>query len=143
MNNITLDNFRNDVKAVIPDGKTFKKRISSSFQESMFSVISKYLPELKDSEIRKIGRAILLTTYEDCVEIVLTCLKNSYKIKGLQIFRALRLEEVKLLNEKENIEPEIDRRYFCESCGRRDGKCHPTSGYCYHCRTDNWKLKED
>lgn len=138
-----LNEFRNEIDELIPKYKTFKRRIPISLQKNVSLVISKYLSELKDTEITKIVRKILFNPSEDHVETVLTSLKDSYKNKGLKQFISLRLEEIKILNEKDNIIPEIDKRYFCESCGKKDGKCHPESGYCYHCRTDNWKSREN
>lgn len=35
--------------------------------------------------------------------------------------------------------PSIDKAYYCETCGSHSGKCHPTTGYCFVCGTDNWK----
>lgn len=35
--------------------------------------------------------------------------------------------------------PSIDKEYYCETCGSHSGKCHPTTGYCFVCGTDNWK----
>lgn len=35
--------------------------------------------------------------------------------------------------------PTINKEYTCETCGSRSGKCHPQTGYCFICGTDNWK----
>ena len=36
------------------------------------------------------------------------------------------------------LEPSVDKRYYCATCGSRSGKCHPDTGYCFLCDTDNW-----
>ena len=36
--------------------------------------------------------------------------------------------------------PHIDKTYYCATCGSRSGKCHPDTGYCFLCDTDNWTI---
>lgn len=49
------------------------------------------------------------------------------------------LEERKIIVSERNkgLKPEYDKRYYCATCGSKDGAEHPESGYCFHCDTDN------
>lgn len=47
-----------------------------------------------------------------------------------------RIKAVAIVND--NLTPCIDNRYVCETCGTL-GQCHPITGYCFICDTDNWK----
>lgn len=47
-----------------------------------------------------------------------------------------------LLNKKNHVIPVYDKTNQCDTCGSKDGKEMPNSGYCYHCHTDNWKKIE-
>lgn len=38
-----------------------------------------------------------------------------------------------------NTTPEIDLRYWCESCGSKSGECDPVTGFCFHCGADDWE----
>lgn len=39
----------------------------------------------------------------------------------------------------EGLAPSIDKDDYCETCGSRSGECHPKTGYCFVCDTDNWE----
>jgi hypothetical protein len=50
-----------------------------------------------------------------------------------------RINVISLRNK--NISPVYDTDYYCGTCGMKDGSEHPTTGFCFHCDTDNWILK--
>jgi hypothetical protein len=48
-------------------------------------------------------------------------------------------ERISLVRERNNgLIPCIDKEYFCETCGSKDGREHPDTAYCFYCDTDNW-----
>lgn len=38
--------------------------------------------------------------------------------------------------------PGIDDLYWCETCGSHSHMCHPQTGFCFHCNTNNWEPKD-
>jgi len=38
-----------------------------------------------------------------------------------------------------DITPDVDADFICDTCGSRNGECHPDSGFCFLCDTDNWR----
>ena len=73
--------------------------------------------------------------------------KQIYKVRKFYLSRntdkMMMLEERKALvkERNKNIKPEYDKRYYCGTCGSKDGAEHPKTGYCFNCDTDNWILK--
>ena len=51
------------------------------------------------------------------------------------LISVLKQEAVRL---NKGLTPEIDKKYYCETCGSRSGECHPQTSYCFACDTDNW-----
>lgn len=37
-----------------------------------------------------------------------------------------------------NLIAEINKDYYCGTCGSKDGRSHPDTSYCFYCDTDNW-----
>jgi len=33
---------------------------------------------------------------------------------------------------------DINKEYYCGTCGSKDGRSHPDSSFCFYCDTDNW-----
>ena len=53
--------------------------------------------------------------------------------------RLVELLKEHTAHRNKGLTPTIDKEYTCETCGSRSGKCHPRTGYCFICGTDNWK----
>jgi hypothetical protein len=56
-----------------------------------------------------------------------------------KVRRLVELLKEHTARQNKGLKPTIDKEYTCETCGSRSGKCHPTTGYCFVCGTDNWK----
>lgn len=70
------------------------------------------------------------------VEEQLTSVSRAFKIEALHPLLESRKKEVAIVTA--GIKPYVDKDYWCGTCGSRSGKCHPDTGYCYICDTDNW-----
>lgn len=74
--------------------------------------------------------------------------KQIHKVRKFYLSRntdkMMMLEERKAVVKERNksIQPEYDKRYYCGTCGSKDGAEHPKTGYCFYCDTDNWISKE-
>lgn len=61
-----------------------------------------------------------------------------YESKDGFIRNALN-RRIKIVAEiNDDLEPHIDNRYICDTCGTV-GQCHPVTDYCFICDTDNWR----
>lgn len=63
--------------------------------------------------------------------------KETLKLSRYKINK--RVEEVKIFNEIEQPAHEPDTRHICNTCRKQPSIQLSDSGYCYYCRTDNWK----
>lgn len=50
-----------------------------------------------------------------------------------------RIEQIKSENAERDMTPYVDSRYICETCFSPDHLNDPENGFCWHCRTDDWK----
>lgn len=48
-----------------------------------------------------------------------------------------KITQAKINNK--GLTPYIDMDYWCETCGSKTGECHPVTGYCFICDSDNWE----
>lgn len=65
-----------------------------------------------------------------------------FKKKADWVSRLIEMRRTFIKERNINLKSEVDKRYFCGTCGSRDGLEHPISAYCFHCDTDNWYNKE-
>ena len=70
-------------------------------------------------------------------EEVLISVRRAFEAEALIPLLERRKEQVPILNA--GVEPCIDKNYWCETCGSTTGECHPDTGYCFICDTDNWE----
>lgn len=66
--------------------------------------------------------------------------KAPYRSCNQKILCLVELLKEHTARHNKGLTPTIDKNYTCETCGSRSGKSHPTTGYCFVCGTDNWKL---
>lgn len=48
-----------------------------------------------------------------------------------------QIEKTKV--ENQGLEPYINKDYYCLTCGSHSGECHPITGYCFICNSDDWE----
>ncbi len=65
--------------------------------------------------------------------------KAPYCSRDPKIQRLVELLKEHTARQNKALAPVINKEYTCETCGARSGKCHPQTGYCFICGTDNWK----
>lgn len=51
----------------------------------------------------------------------------------------LDARKAQVANQNAGITPYIDEKYWCETCGSRSGECHPDTGRCFICDSDDWE----
>lgn len=79
--------------------------------------------------------------YEESEKIIMSEIR-AYRSKNTAIKLALKFRIAETAKMNKGIEPSIDTRYWCETCGSHSHKCHPVTGYCFRCDTDNWRLEK-
>lgn len=67
--------------------------------------------------------------------------KAPYCSHDPKVRRLVELLKEYTARHNKGLKPTIDKHHTCETCGSRSGKCHPTTGYCFICGTDNWEEK--
>lgn len=65
--------------------------------------------------------------------------KAPFRSRDPKIRHLVSVLKEQAARQNKDLTPSIDKNYYCETCGSRSGKCHPTTGYCFICDTDNWK----
>jgi len=66
-------------------------------------------------------------------------LKRFYKSNSSINYQILASRLIIVKDRNKDIKPTTDENYYCCTCGYKDGKEHPDTGYCFHCDTDNWE----
>lgn len=64
--------------------------------------------------------------------------KSPYCSRDPKIVHLVSLLKQQAAQLNKDLTPTIDKNYMCATCGSRSGKCHPVTGYCFICGTDNW-----
>ena len=74
--------------------------------------------------------------YNGLEEIILRYDGRAFDNPALTDILEERIQKTK--EENKDLEPDIDERYWCETCGSHSHEEHPETGYCFICNTDNW-----
>lgn len=77
-----------------------------------------------------------ISKYE-LMEAKLLSVRRAYEDDTLKPLLSIRIQIVAEINK--DLSPLIDSTYWCETCGSHSGQCHPDTGYCFVCDTDNWE----
>ena len=64
---------------------------------------------------------------------------EAYKQSVINILNEITQRIQKTRKENKDLEPDIDKRYWCETCGSHSHETNPDTGYCFNCNTDNWE----
>lgn len=83
-----------------------------------------------------------MTPYEQTEKTVMSVIR-AYRSKDPDIKQALKLRKQYAKSLNKDLKPEIDKNYWCETCGSHSHQEHPVTGYCFICDTDNWIREKD
>lgn len=117
------------------------KMAEMHFINSVTTALKEILPDLSDTLLRNIAKNICGEIYGDYTEKILKSVKYAYKEPGLQTLLLQRIKETEEINKGQI--PDINKNYWCATCGSHSHITDPKSGYCYICNTDNWEPEED
>lgn len=121
--------------------RNLKQNADEEYRRQVAEIINIFVPGISKKKMGSILHKVCTDRYADSIdEIILMEYSPAYKNKKLKDLLVSRIEDVKEKNK--GFEPSIDKRYWCETCGSHSHECHPGTGYCFHCDTDNWKAEK-
>lgn len=130
MANDTMDNVRAGVCWANCTGATREQKLGAFFGTVM--------PEMPQEDVETfLKRMQPEQTDERTDEQILLSVRRAYEHPNLRPALQARIRQVAQQNK--GMKPDIDMNYWCETCGSTSGKCHPDTGYCFICDTDNWE----
>lgn len=75
---------------------------------------------------------------DDLFEKQINKVRRFYLSRNSDKIEMLRERKIIASYRNNNLSPEYNKEYYCGTCGSKDGAEHPSTGYCFHCDTDNW-----
>lgn len=108
------------------------------YLNSVLKILGQIVPDIDMESREKIAKNICWEKHDtDPDEIILMYDGRAFENPALADILTERIQRIRKKNKE--IEPEIDKRYWCETCGSHSHATNPDTGYCFHCDTDNWE----
>ena len=112
---------------------------NEAYRNSVIKILNEIVPGLDWDYYEDTATKICWTRHGQMSpdEIILMHDGRAFDNSALIDLLTERIRKTKI--ENEGLEPCIDKRYWCETCGSHSHQVHPETGYCFHCNTDNWE----
>lgn len=110
-----------------------------AYKQSIINILNEIVPDLDVESRQKIVEKIRWNRYRygSIDEIILMHDGIAFDNHDLTDILAERIQKIR--EENKELEPDIDERYWCETCGSHSHEANPNTGYCFVCNTDNWE----
>ncbi|RKU69599.1 hypothetical protein DWW91_11435 [Parabacteroides sp. AF17-3] len=110
-----------------------------AYEQSVIGVLDEIAPGLDMESRQKIAEKICWNRYgySSIDEVILMHDGRAFDNPALTDILTERIQKTR--KENKELEPDIDKRYWCETCGSHSHETNPNTGYCFNCNTDNWE----
>jgi hypothetical protein len=117
-------------------------KADEKYKQSVIEVLDDIFPGLDMETREEISKKICWGKhgFMDCDEIILMHDVRAFDNPAMADILTERIQKTR--EENKNLEPNIDKRYWCETCGSHSHEANPITGYCFHCNTDNWEPED-
>ena len=110
-----------------------------AYKQYVLNILHEIVPDLDMESKLEIARKICWDKHgSDTIdEIILMHDGRAFDNPALVDLLTERIQKTR--KENKELDPDIDKRYWCETCGSHSHETNPNTGYCFHCNTDNWE----
>lgn len=110
-----------------------------AYKQSVIGILDEIVPGLDMESKQEITKKICWNRYgyNSIDEIILMHDGRAFDNLALTDILTERIQKTR--KENKELEPDIDKRYWCETCGSHSHETNPKTGYCFNCNTDNWE----
>lgn len=112
-----------------------------AYKKSVIGILDEIVPGLDMEFKQEIAKRICWDKhgYGSPDEIILMYDGRAFANPALVDILTERIQNTR--KENKELEPDIDKRYWCETCGSHSHETNSNTGYCFNCNTDNWELE--
>lgn len=110
-----------------------------AYKQSVIGILNEIVPDLDMESKQEAAKKICWDKHggDSPDEIILMYDGRAFDNPALVDILTERIQKTRKDNKE--LEPDIDKHYWCETCGSHSHETNPDTGYCFHCNTDNWE----
>ena len=110
-----------------------------AYKQSIIAILNEIVPDLDVESKQEIAKKICWDKHGSGSpdEIILMYDGRAFDNPASVVILTERIQKTR--KDNKDLEPDIDKRYWCETCGSHSHETNPDTGYCFNCNTDNWE----